>query len=407
MESERSLSDWLDLHAAQERLLALVPEMRGEEVPVEDASGRVLSRDLTAQRTQPPSDLSAMDGYAIAGEGPWTLMGESRCGAPFTGALNPDEAVRISTGAHIPEGAHSVLMQENASRDGERLSAEETPKLGRHIRKRGFDFVEGDPLLTAGTMIAPQHIALAMAAGYGVLPVSKMPRVGVLDSGDELAPDPANCAPDQIPASNGAMIASMVAPLAGKPKRIGPVGDDLDALGKSLEQAEDCDILITSGGASVGDHDLVQEALRRWGAEIAFWKVAIKPGKPLMVATRRSSGRQKLILGLPGNPVSSFVTAFLFALPAIRASLGMSSVISHCQTLLAGEVFVPGGPRREFLRGISDGQNVVRAASQDSSALASLALANCLIVREPEASETAVGEPVSVYSLQNGGFVGF
>jgi len=406
LEGIYTLSEWLDLEEAQRQLLALAPPMPSEEIAVEDASGKVLSADLIARRTQPPADLSAMDGYAIAGAGPWTLIGESRCGAPFADAIMAGQTVRISTGAQMPEGATSVLMQENASREGERVRAEQAPAAGQHVRKRGFDFVDREALLSAGTLIGPQHIALAMAGGHGVVPVAKAPRVSVLDSGDELAFDPTNCAPDQIPASNGAMIAAMVAPLVGNPMRIGPVKDDLSSLHKALAQAEDCDILITSGGASVGDHDLVQEALRHWGAEIAFWKVAIKPGKPLMVATRQTGERQQLILGLPGNPVSSFVTAFLFALPAIRASLGLNTPLPAPQPRIAGERFAAGGPRREFVRGISDGARVMSAASQDSSALASLAHANCLIIRQPLAPETAVGEQVSIYSLQNGGFVG-
>ena len=398
------MGGWLDLHDARTQLLALAPQMASEEVPVEDALGRVLASDLKARRTQPPADLSAMDGYAIAGDGPWALVGESRCGAPFDGAIAACEAVRISTGAHMPEGAQSVLIQENATREGDRLSAEQTPEAGRHVRRRGFDFGEGDKLLGKGTVLGPAQLALAIAGGHASLAVSKRPRVAVLDSGDELASDPANVRDDQIPASNGPMIAAMLAPLVGVVERIGPVADDMDALGRALERAQDCDILITSGGASVGDHDLVQEALRKWGCEIAFWKVAIKPGKPLMVATREAERRRQVVLGLPGNPVSSFVTAYLFAMPLMRAAMGIEAPLPSPQQRVAGEPFPEGGPRREFVRAISDGEKVVSAASQDSSALGSLALANCLVEREPGAREVAVGDPVTVYSLQNGGF---
>lgn len=400
------MSGWLNLEEAQKRLLTLAPRMGSEQVAVDAALGRVLSADVKARRTQPPADLSAMDGFAVCGGGPWTLVGESRCGAPFTGSLNPHETVRISTGAHMPEGGESVLLQENAQTDGVVIKTGETPPKGRHIRRRGFDFGEGDTLLSAGTVMGPAHIALTLSGGHGKVPVVRLPKVAVLDSGDELAADPEHCTTDQIPASNGAMIAAMVAPLVGNPTRIGPVADDMDSLASALEQARDCDILITSGGASVGDHDLVQDALRQWGAAIDFWKVAIKPGKPLMVATRTLGERQQLILGLPGNPVSSFVTAFLFALPAIRKSLGIEPALPKPQTRIAGEDFAVGGPRREFVRGISDGTSVVRANSQDSSALASLALANCLIERAPDTPETPRGAGVSVYSLQNGGFAG-
>ncbi|MEM1053203.1 MAG: molybdopterin molybdotransferase MoeA [Pseudomonadota bacterium] len=400
------MSNWLDLEEAQKQLLALAPIMPSEEIAVEAALGRVLASDLAARRTQPPADLSAMDGYAIAGAGPWTIIGESRCGAPFTGSLTEGQTVRISTGAHMPAGAQSVLIQENASREGDVINTDQAPSIGRHIRKRGFDFEDGDALLASGTMMGPAQIALAISGGHARAPVTKPPSVAVLDSGDELAPDPSQCDPDQIPASNGAMIAAMVTSLVGMPKRIGPVGDTMRALASALDNADSCDILITTGGASVGDHDLVQDALQQWGAEIAFWKVAIKPGKPLMVACREVAGKRQLVLGLPGNPVSSFVTAYLFALPAIRASLGLPSPLPAAQTMIAGENFPAGGPRREFVRGVSDGTRVISAMSQDSSALASLARANCLIHRAPNATETTAGEEISVYSLQNGGFVG-
>jgi len=395
---------WLDLAEAQAQLLALAPQMRSEEVAVEDALGRVVASDIKARRTQPPADLSAMDGYAIAGEGPWTLVGESRAGAPFEGAIAHGEAVRVSTGAHMPKGANSVVIQENAARDGDCLSAEQTPEPGRHVRRRGFDFGKGDQLLAQGTVLGPGQLALAIAGGHAVLPVAARPKVTVLDSGDELARDATNVRDDQIPASNGPMLAAMLAPLIGSAQRIGPVADDMGALADALANAQDCDILITSGGASVGDHDLVQDALREWGCEIAFWKVAIKPGKPLMVATRAIGGRRQVILGLPGNPVSSFVTAYLFALPLMRASLGIANPLPSPQQRTAGEVFPAGGPRREFVRAISDGEKVVSAASQDSSALGSLALANCLVEREPGAGKVAEGDPITVYPLQNGGF---
>lgn len=396
------MNGWLDLEEAQAKLLALATAMGSETIRAEAALGRVLARDLAALRTQPPADLSAMDGYAVAGPSPWRLIGESRAGAPFGASMATGEAVRISTGAQMPAGADSVLIQEDASLDGQTVKTDAPPSPGQHVRLRGFDFAEGDALLDAGTMIGPAQIALAIAGGHGALDIAKRPRIAVLDSGDELASDPALCGADQIPASNGAMIAAMLAPLAGSCDRIGPVRDDVGALAKALGQAEDHDILITSGGASVGDHDLVQDALKAWGAQITFWKVAIRPGKPLMVATREADGRRQVILGLPGNPVSSFVTSFLFALPLVRASMGMKAPLPVSHTLIAGEALPAGGVRREFVRGVSDGRSVRRAQSQDSSALRSLALANCLIDRPPGSPEVAVGGPVPVYNLQNG-----
>ncbi len=389
----------LSLEEAQARLLALAPVLGSERIPVETALGRVLAEDVHAARTQPPADLSAMDGYALgAGEGPWTLVGESRAGTPFAGSLGAGQCARISTGAIVPDGADRVLLQEDAGVEGGIVTATDYPPAGRHIRRRGFDFVEGTRLLTRGTRINAGRIALALSAGRGEVTVARRVTVAVLDSGDELAADPAHCLPHQIPASNGAMIAAMLAPLGCEVLRLGPVGDDMAALAGALERAKAADILITSGGASVGDHDLIKPALAAWGAETAFWKVAIKPGKPLLVATR---GPQ-VILGLPGNPVSSFVTAFLFALPLVRAAQGDADPLPRSLTMPAGEALPAIGPRREFLRAVTDGGAVRLAGSQDSSALSALAAADCLIDRPAHAPAVPAGEPVQVFPLQNG-----
>ncbi|MHA7818410.1 MAG: molybdopterin molybdotransferase MoeA [Erythrobacter sp.] len=392
------MSALLPLEEAQARLLALAPAPAIEEVAVEAALGRVLARDVLANRTQPPADLSAMDGYAISGEGPWTLVGESRAGAPFAGLLEAGQATRISTGAHMPEGTDRVLIQENARLVDGSVETNEPPPPLRHVRKRGFDFRNGDQILRQGTLIRPAQLALALSAGHARLPVAAPLKVAVLDSGDELGADPEACGPDQIPASNGAMLAAMLAPHVGEVRRLGPVRDDMVALAEALARSEDCDILITSGGASVGDHDLVQAALREWGAQLDFWKVAIKPGKPLMVATR---GKQ-VVLGLPGNPVSSFVTAFLFGLPLVRRALGMQCCLPAIYMTQAGKALPAAGDRREFVRGVFDGKVVVPAGLQDSSALLALSRANCLIDRPAGSEAVAPGEPVGVFLLENG-----
>lgn len=389
----------LGLESAQARLLALAPRLAAETIPVEAALGRYLDEDLHAARTHPPADLSAMDGYALAGgDGPWTLAGESRAGTPYRDALAPGECVRISTGAMVPPGADRVLLQEDAAGETGRITATDLPPPGRHIRARGFDFHAGERLLTAGTRLTPARLALALAAGHGAIAVNRRPRVAVIDSGDELNPDPAACLLHQIPASNGAMIAAMLTPLGCDVTRIGPVPDRREALADALGEAAGADILVTSGGASVGDHDLIKPALTDWGADIAFWKIAIKPGKPLLVATRGA----QVILGLPGNPVSSFVTAFLFALPLVRAAMGDPAPLPRPATMLAGEALPAVGPRREFLRAVSDGDMVRLAGSQDSSALSALAAADCLIDRPAGAPPLAMGEPVTVFPLQNG-----
>ncbi|MDJ0977793.1 MAG: molybdopterin molybdotransferase MoeA [Erythrobacter sp.] len=399
----------LSLEEAQAKLLALAPETYSCGLGLSHAAAGArgyLAKDVNAHRTQPAADLSAMDGYAISGEGPWKRIGEARAGAPFEGSLQSGQCVRISTGALMPEGAESVLIQENAAVDGSLVTlaaGEARPEPGRHVRVRGFDFEVGERVLEAGTRLTPARMALALAAGRTSVPVVMRPSVAVLDSGDELVPVGKPLAPHQIPASNGAMISWMLAPLVGLvDERIGPVPDGPQALATALRQAENCHILITSGGASVGDHDLVQDALREWGAKIDFWKVAIKPGKPLMVATKRHDWGDQVILGLPGNPVSSFVTAFLFALPLVRAAMGAADPLPKPSTRIAAEDLPATGSRREFLRGVSDGETVHLAGSQDSSALMALARANCLIDRPAGADPVRAGERVPVYNLQNG-----
>lgn len=394
-----ALNPPLALEAAQARLLALAPVLPVERIAVETALGRVLAEDLHAARTQPPADLSAMDGYALAGrEGPWALVGESRAGAPFSGILKVGQCARISTGATVPQGADRVLLQEDASVTGGSVTTAEDPPPGRHIRQRGFDFREGELLLARGTRMTAGRIALALTAGHREVAVARRVRVAVLDSGDELSADPANCLPHQIPASNGAMIAAMLAPLGCEVVRLGPIGDEMGALAAALACAEGADILITSGGASVGDHDLVKPALAAWGAQTAFWRVAIKPGKPLLVATRGA----QVILGLPGNPVSSFVTAFLFALPLVRAAMGDADPLPPSLAMPAGEDLPAIGARREFLRAVVEGDAVRLAGSQDSSALTALAAADCLIDRPAHAPPLRAGEALRVFLLRNG-----
>ena len=397
----------LTLDEAQARLLDGVAPLASETLAVSECLGRYLAEDCLAARTQPVADLSAMDGYAMRADdstGPWRVIGESAAGHPFAGVVSAGEAVRISTGAMIPafaDGAgEAVLLQENATRAGDTLalSGEDAP-TPRHIRRKGFDFSTGDTLLPAGTHIGAAQLALAISGGHGALPVHRLPQLAIIDSGDELGADPANLAPGQLPASNGAMLAAMAAPCAGEITRLGPVPDQLEALLTALESAYEADVVVTSGGASVGDHDLVRPALERWGAEIAFWKVAMKPGKPLLVARR---GKQ-VVLGLPGNPVSSYVTAFLFLLPLLRRLAGAAQPLpSPVRLALAGETREIGS-RMEFVRAVQTGGTVAPLAQQDSSGLRALASANALIRREIGAPAAQDGALVEAYLLENGG----
>ncbi|MEL7444989.1 MAG: molybdopterin molybdotransferase MoeA [Pseudomonadota bacterium] len=388
------MSNLLSLEQAQARLLGLAPRATIESVPPETALGRYLAYDLAALRTHPPADLSAMDGFAVCGDGPWQIVGESRAGTAFAGSLNQHQAIQISTGATLPVGGEAILLREDAALNGAELTATDAP-TARHIRRKGFDFATGDTVLSAGTKIGPGQIALALSAGHANISVAKPPTIAILDSGDELSAEPSVLGPDQIPASNGAMIEAMLKPLGCDTLRLGPVPDDRNAIAKALSQAEAADILVTSGGASVGDHDLIRPALEDWGADLAFWKVAMKPGKPLMIASRD----HQVIAGLPGNPVSSFVTCFLFVLPLVRSIMGHRSPLPH--TLQATtETDLPAvGSRHEFLRGIAGETSVNLADSQDSSALRALSAANCLIDRPAFASPVSKGETVTVYPL--------
>ena len=393
----------LPLAEAQARLLALAAPLAAEQVPVAQALGRFLAMPLIARRTQPPADLSAMDGYALGGTetaGPWRVIGESAAGHPFTGTVAPGEAVRISTGAIMPAGAETVLLQEDAEREGECLTLSgEAPTPGRHIRRAGFDFRTGQDLLGKGTRVSPAVVGLALSAGHATLTVHRRPKIAVIDSGDELASDPTHCADDQIPASNGPMLEAMLAALPCTVTRIGPVADDLPALAAALEQASGADLIVTSGGASVGDHDLIRPALEAWGAELAFWRVAMKPGKPLMVAKRGT----QWVLGLPGNPVSSYVTALLFLLPLVRALLGASDPLPRKGEAISKAALPAGGKRLEFLRAFWDGRHIAPIGEQDSSALRALSATNALIERPIGSAPASVGDTVPFYLLENGG----
>jgi molybdopterin molybdotransferase len=328
------------------------------------------------------------------------VIGESAAGHPFGGRLKRGQAIRISTGALMPSGGGVVLLQENANRDGDSLALNgQGEPTARHIRRAGFDFREGDEILPAGTRVGPAQLALALAAGHSELPVHALPSLAVLDSGDELVADPAACAPHQIPASNGAMLAAMAAAHVSAISRLGPVPDRLEAMLAALDDAADADVIVASGGASVGDHDLVRPALEQWGATLDFWRVAMRPGKPLLVARR---GRQ-WVLGLPGNPVSSYVTAFLFLLPLLRALGGARDPLPRRMTMRLGGDLPAVGERTEFVRARLAGDSLVPVAEQDSSALAALARAEWLIERPAGAAPAAAGEPVRAYWLDNGG----
>jgi len=385
---------------AQARLVALAPQLATEHRDASDCNGYFLSEPLSARRSQPAAAMSAMDGYALRSAdlpGPWRVTGESAAGRPYAGTVNQGEAVRISTGAVLPPGADCVLLQEDAARDGDTLCLTGDPPSppGRHIRAAAMDFAGGAELLAAGTRLGPAQIALAIAGGHRLLPVRRALRVTVIDSGDELVAAGAATTLHQLPASNGPMLAAMAASLPVSVTRIGPIGDELGALVGALRDADTADVIVTSGGASVGDHDLVRPALAEIGAQLEFWRVAIKPGKPLLVARR---GPQ-VILGLPGNPASAFVTAWLFMLPLLRAALGAADPLPRLIGAQLGAPLGAGGSRTEFIRAHWDGTIVTPDRLQDSGAISPLARANALILRETGDPAKPQGAMVSIYLL--------
>ena len=390
----------ITLEEAQARLLALAVPLPVESIAVEACLGRYLAEPLIAARTQPAADMSAMDGYAVLADdlsGPWAVIGESAAGHPFSRALKHGEAVRISTGAHMPSQACAVIVQEDIARDGNtiRLTADGPARADQHIRQTGQDFCAGDELLAAGCSIGPAQIALAMTAGHAEVSVCRAPRIAIIDSGDELAAPESNCLPHQIPASNGAMLSALCAQIPCTVERIGPVPDDAAAIRAALDSAADADVIVTSGGASVGDHDLIRPVMAAWGAEIDFWRVAIKPGKPVLVGRR---GPQ-IVLGLPGNPVSCYVTSQLFLLPLLRHLLGAAEPMPRAMLMALAAPLGPGGGRREFLRARWTAQGAAPLADQSSGGLAALAHASLLIDRAAGAEALAIGGQVAVLPL--------
>ena len=325
------------------------------------------------------------------------LVGTSAAGHPFDRQLAADEAIRVSTGAVVPAGTKGVWPQEICAAGGAvvRLLDSALSPSDTFVRCAGSDFVCHDQLLEAGELIGPAAIALAIMAGQGVLSIRRKPNIAIVQTGDELVGDLGSLERHQVPACNGAMVAAMLATVPST-VRLPPIARDrLETLVQTFSRCDDADIIVTIGGASVGDHDLVREALTRWGAVHEFWRVAIKPGKPLLVATRGS----QVVLGLPGNPASAFVTAFLFLLPLVRQMTGANDPLPHPVELPLGCDLPVGGSRREFLRARLDKDALRLAGSQHSSAVRALAHSTHLIDRSASAPAAKTGSIVKCYPL--------
>ena len=379
-------------------------------MPLAEAFGRTLATDLQARRTQPPFDVSAMDGFAVraqdvnGGEIALRLVGQSAAGNSFAGRLEAGQAVRIFTGAPVPQGADAILVQESAQFDHATVTPTGAVTAGRHIRRAGLDFVVGETALTAGARLNPSELALAAAMNHPVLSVVRRPRVAILATGDELVAPGDTPGPDQIVASNTFAVSALVKAAGGEPVDLGIVGDDLHALHHAIGRAVDmpADLLVTLGGASVGDHDLVQQALVAAGMELAFWKIAMRPGKPLMHG-RIGALR---VLGLPGNPVSSIVCGTLFVRPLIRALCGDPEARADISEAAVLATALPANDQRQdYLRGtldLSHEDGLPRARThekQDSSMLRVLAGAGCLVIREPFAPAAPAGAACRILRL--------
>ncbi|MGH6781215.1 MAG: molybdopterin molybdotransferase MoeA [Sphingomonadaceae bacterium] len=375
--------------------------MPQETASLADALGRWVACDVTALRTQPAADLSAMDGYAIRFAelpGPWRITGESAAGTTGAPALAPGEAARIFTGAPVPAGADVILVQEEAQRDGDRLmlAGEGPPRVGAHIRRTGSDFTTGATLISRSARITPARIALAATGGHGALPVRRRPRIALLSTGDELVPAGAPTPGARLPSSNAPMLTALLA--AETPAIVedrGIVPDDLAATTAAIAAAGGVDILVTTGGASVGDRDFVRPALEAAGAVLDFWRVALKPGKPLMAGRLGST----IVLGLPGNPVSAFVTARLFLLPLVRHLCGAANPLDRTRPMRLAGSLPATGKRAEYLRGRRVGARVRPLAFQDSAALTALASSDLLIIRPPFSAPAQPGDVVEVLTI--------
>jgi molybdopterin molybdotransferase len=396
------------------RVLASAPKpLAAESVAIEAALGRTLANDLYALRTQPPFANSAMDGYALraadTAQAPARLrvIGESAAGRAFSGALGANQAVRIFTGAPMPEGADSVLIQENAERDGDFLivKAREAPR--HNVREAGIDFVEGELLLPAGRRLSPRDLALAAAANHPTVAAPRRPRVAVLATGDELVRPGAALGPSQIVASNNYAIAGIVAACGAESIDLGIAADEMGALARSFRRAQEieADVLVTLGGASIGDYDLVQRALVDAGLELGFWRIAMRPGKPLMQG-RLGAMR---VLGLPGNPVSAIVCATLFLAPLLRALVGDPSAGADASELAAcGSDIGANDMRQDYLRArlaidARGGLIATPFTNQDSSLVKLLAQAQCLLIRPPHAPPAKRGEACRIVRLDHVG----
>ena len=396
----------ISVKEARDRMVHAFRPTPAEQVALADALGRVLAEDVVARRTQPPVAVSAMDGYAVRAAdvatvpARLTVVGQAPAGGAYNGTVGPGQAVRIFTGGPVPDGADAVIIQEDTEAQGATVIVRERAIKGRHIRPAGLDFREGSVGLKAGRRLGAREIGLAAAMNVPWLRVRRRPRIALLATGDEIVMPGDPVGPNQIVSSNVPALAAFVAEHGGQPIDLGIARDTVASLQEKAAGAIGADLLVTAGGASVGDHDLVQEALTDRGLAVDFWKIAMRPGKPLMFG---KFGDVPL-LGLPGNPVSSQVCALLFLGPVIDAMLGLPRVEKPTVTARLGSDLAANDRREDYMRArlARDGDGELVATpfpKQDSSMISLLVEAGCLVVRAPQAPAAKAGDPVEIIPL--------
>jgi molybdopterin molybdotransferase len=399
----------ISVEEALARLLAPLEALPPEQVSVADAVGRVLAEDVAARRTQPPFAVSAMDGYAVraadVAQVPARLkiVAEIPAGAGFGGTISAGETARIFTGAPLPAGADAIVIQEDTERDGDQVEIREGAPKGRYVRRAGLDFAEGDVLLRAGRRLTPRDIGLAAAMNRPWLFVHRRPRVGILSTGDEIVMPGDPIGPHQIVSSNALGLAAFATACGALPILVGNAPDDPDALRHIAMAAQGVDLFVTTGGVSVGEHDLVREVLSEEGLAIDFWQIAMRPGKPLMVGKYRGTP----MVGLPGNPVSTLVCSLLFLKPALERLSGLPDDGEPQTTARLGIALKQNDRRQDYLRArlqrAPDGAlEVVPFEVQDSSMMRPLAASDCLVMRPPHAPALPAGSEVPIVPFPGG-----
>jgi molybdopterin molybdotransferase len=390
-------------------LLALIDTLPREQISLADGLGRVLAEEVAARRTQPPFAVSAMDGYAVRADDlaeipvELRIVAEVPAGAGFGGRVGPGEAARIFTGAPMPAGTDTIVIQEDTERSGDSVRVREGAPRGRYVRREGLDFAEGDVLLHPGRRLDARDIGLLAAMNRPWLFVHRRPRIGILSTGDEIVMPGEPIGPHQIVSSNGLALAAVAAACGAIAVSVGNAPDDPEALRRIAAATSGVDLLVTTGGVSVGEHDLVRDALAVDGFDLDFWQIAMRPGKPLMVGRYRGTP----MLGLPGNPVSTVVCALLFLKPAIERLSGLSPAAEPVATARLGAALPANDRRQDYLRArlarAADGSEEVLAFEvQDSSMMRLLSAADCLILRPPYAPAAATGSIVPIIRFPAG-----